>query len=261
MPIGLIAGKGKLPEVFKSSAHRMGIEVISVGVKGITDTQVDELLPLGRLGKLIKLFKKRGIKEIVMLGKFEHKLIYSGLLSFDLKALSVIKRAKDRRPASLIRAFMDLLEEEGFEFIDPKPFLEELLAQEGVMGRKAPKEDAKEDGLFGFLIAKELAELDIGQTVVVKDKAVVAVEAMEGTQETIKRGGKLGGKGTRVVKVARKTQDFRIDVPTVGIDTLKVMKEAKADTLFLEAGKVYILEKEKFIRLADRFGISVVGLC
>ena len=261
MPIGLIAGKGRLPQVFREQAEKAGREVFSVGVKGITDSQVDELLPLGRVGKLVKLFKKRGIREVVMLGKFEHRLIYSELLNLDLKGLLILKRAKDRRPASLIRAFMDALEEEGFEFIDPTPYLKELLAGEGVMGRREPSEEAMEDGIFGFLIAKELAQLDIGQTLVVKNKAVVAVEAMEGTQETIRRGGKIGGKGTRVVKVARKNQDFRIDVPTVGLETLEVMKEVKAEALFLEAGKVYIVDRERFLRTADRLGIPVVGLC
>lgn len=261
MPIGLIAGKGRLPEIFRESVRKSGREVFSVGVKGITDSQVDELLPIGRVGRLIGLFKKKNIREVVMLGKFEHRLIYSSLLNFDLKALSVLGRAKDKRPASLVKAFMEVLEEEGFEFVDPTPYLKELLAAEGVMGKRKPVREAMEDGIFGFSIAKELAELDIGQTVVVKDKAVVAVEAMEGTQDTIRRGGKMGGKGIRIVKVARKTQDFRIDVPAVGIETLEVMKEVNADALFLEAGKVYIIDKEKFLKMADRFGISVIGLC
>ncbi len=261
MPIGLIAGGGKLPQVFRELAQRSGREVYTIGVKGITDIHVDELLPVGKVGRLVKAFKKAGVRELVMLGKFEHRLIYSSLLSFDLKALSVLRRAKDRRPANLIKSFMEVLEEEGFEFIDPRPFLEEIIASEGVMGRREPSEEAMEDGVFGFLIAKELAELDIGQTVVVKDKAVVAVEAMEGTQETIVRGGKLGGKGTRVIKVARKNQDFRIDVPAVGLETLRVIKESGVDALFLEAGKVYILEKERFLKEADRLNIPVVGLC
>ncbi|WP_457601336.1 LpxI family protein [Hydrogenivirga sp.] len=261
MPIGLIAGKGRLPEVFREQVLKSGEDIVVAGVKGITDMEVDELLPVGKVGRLIKLFRKRGVDRVVMLGKFEHRLIYTSLLQFDLKAFSVLKRAKDRRPANIIRAFMQVLEEEGFTFIDPKPYLKPLLAEEGVMGRRSPSEEAMEDGVFGFLIAKEIAELDVGQTVVVKDKAVVAVEAMEGTQETIKRGGKLGGKGTRVVKVARKTQDFRIDVPTVGLETLEVIKEAGVDALFLETGKVYIVDKEKFLLRADRLGLPVVGLC
>ncbi|NPA42060.1 MAG: LpxI family protein [Aquificae bacterium] len=261
MPIGLIAGKGELPKVFREEALKRGEEVITAGIKGITDMEADEIIPLGKVGRLIKVFKKRNVDRIVMLGKFEHRLIYTSLLQLDLKAISILRKSKDRRPASLIKAFMEALEEEGFVFIDPKPYLESILAVEGVMGRRKPSEEAKEDGIFGFLIAKELAEMDIGQTVVVKNKAVVAVEAMEGTQETILRGGKLGGKGVRVVKVARKTQDFRIDVPTVGLQTLEALRQAKADALFLEAGKVYIVQKEKFLRNADRLGISVVGIC
>jgi len=261
MLIGLIAGRGKLPEVFREEARRHGAEVVTVGVKGITDIPADQLFPLGRVGSVIKFFKRRGVSRIVMLGKFEHRLIYSSLLNFDLQALNVLRRAKDRKPASLIRAFMEVFEEEGFEFIDPRPYMKDLLAEEGTMGKREPSPSAMEDGLFGFLIAKEIAEMDIGQTVVVKERAVVAVEAMEGTQATIKRGGELAGKGTRVIKVARKSQDFRIDVPVVGTETLDAMSQVHADALFLEAGKVYVVEKEKFIRYADRLGISVVGLC
>ncbi len=261
MLIGLIAGRGKLPEVFREEARKKGCEVVTAGVKGITDTQADQLFPAGKVGGVMKFFKKRGVSKIVMLGKFEHRLIYSTLLNFDIQALSVLRRAKDRKPASLVRAFMEVFEEEGFEFIDPRPFMESLLVEEGVMGRRKPTAEAEEDGLFGFLIAKEIAELDVGQTVVVKNKAIVAVEAMEGTQATIRRGGELAGKGVRVVKVARKSQDFRIDVPVVGPETLEVMGSVGADALFLEAGKVYVIEKEKFARQADRLGISVVGLC
>lgn len=261
MPIGLIAGGGRLPDVFLRSARRQGEEVVSVGVEGITDISVDELLPLGKVGRLLKFFKRKGVDRVVMLGKFEHRLIYTSLLDFDLKALSVLRKAKDRRAVSLIKAFMELCEEEGFEFIDPRPFLEEILAREGVMGKVTPGKDAMEDGIFGFSIAKELAELDVGQTVVVKDRAVVAVEGMEGTQETIRRGGKLAGRGVRVIKVARKNQDFRVDVPTVGSETLEALREVKADALFLEAGKVYVVDGERFIKRADRLGIGVVGLC
>jgi hypothetical protein len=178
----------------------------------------------------------------------------------DSLALKILKRAKDRRAQSLIRALMDELEEMGFEFIDPKPYLEELLACKGTLNSLEPSSQAMEDGLFGFPIAKEIAQLDVGQTIVVKEGTVVSVEAMEGTQETIYRAGKLAGKGCRVIKVARKNQDFRIDVPTVGLDTLEALRHIKADALFLEAGKVYIVDKDKFLKLADKYKISVVGL-
>ncbi len=260
MLIGLIAGSGKLPEIFKGEAVRRGFKVVSVGVKDITDMKTDEVFPLGKVGSVLKFFKKNRVSSIVMLGKFEHNLLFSNFLNFDMQALSILRRAKDRKPASLIKAFIDFFEEKGFEFIDPSPFLESLLAEEGILNRIKPSEKAFEDGIFGFPLAKDIAEMDIGQTLVVKDKSVVAVEAMEGTQKTIERAGKIAGKGIRVIKVARKKQDFRIDVPAVGLDTLKVMKLAGADALFLEAGKVYIIEKSVFLRQADRYKISVIGL-
>ena len=261
MPIGLIAGKGSLPKVFKESAQKKGERVVTIGIKGITDMEADEIIPVGKVGKLISFFKKHGVDRIVMLGKFEHRLIYTSLLFLDFKAISILRRSRDKRASSLIKAFIQALEEEGFVFIDPRDYLQDILAPEGVLGRHEPSDEAMSDGFFGFPIAKEIAEMDIGQTIVVKDGAVVAVEAMEGTQETILRGGQIAGKGTRIIKVARKSQDFRIDVPTVGVQTLYAMKQVRADTLFLEAGKVYVLEKEEFLRKADRLGISVVGIC
>ena len=261
MPIGLIAGKGSLPKVFRESAQKKGEKVVTIGIKGITEIEADEVISVGKVGKLINLFKKHNVDRIVMLGKFEHRLIYTSLLFLDFKAINILRKTRDRRASSIIKAFMEALEEEGFIFIDPRDYLQDILAPEGTLGRYEPSEEAMKDGLFGFPIAKEVAELDIGQTIVVKDRAVVAVEAMEGTQETILRGGQIGGKGTRVIKVARRSQDFRIDVPTVGVQTLYAMRQVRADVLFLEAGKVYIVEKEEFLRKANRLGISVVGIC
>jgi len=256
----LVAGSGSLPTAFVKKAKELGDEVFVVGVKGITSIEADVYLPLGKVGILVKLLEKHNINKIVLLGKFEHKLLFSHLLTLDSLALKILKRAKDRRAQSLIRALMDELEEMGFEFIDPKPYLEELLAGKGTLNSLEPSSQAMEDGLFGFPIAKEIAQLDVGQTIVVKEGTVVSVEAMEGTQETIYRAGKLAGKGCRVIKVARKSQDFRIDVPTVGLDTLEALRQIKADVIFLEAGKVYIVDKDKFLKLADRYKISVVGL-
>jgi Uncharacterized protein conserved in bacteria len=256
----LVASSGSLPTAFVRKAKELGDEVFVVGVKGITSIEADAYLPLGKVGTLVKLLEKHHINKIVLLGKFEHKLLFSRLLTLDSLALKILKRAKDRRAQSLIRALMDELEKMGFEFIDPKPYLEELLAGKGTLNRLEPSSQAMEDGLFGFPIAKEIAQLDVGQTIVVKEGTVVSVEAMEGTQEAIYRAGKLAGKGCRVIKVARKNQDFRIDVPTVGLDTLEALRHIKADALFLEAGKVYIVDKDKFLKLADKYKISVVGL-
>jgi len=256
----LVAGSGSLPTAFVKRAKELGNEVFVVGVKGITSIEANVYLPLGKVGTLVKLLERHNINKIVLLGKFEHKLLFSHLLTLDSLALKILKRAKDRRAQSLIRALIDELEEMGFEFIDPKPYLEELLAGKGPLNSLEPSSQAMEDGLFGFPIAKEIAQLDVGQTIVVKEGTVVSVEAMEGTQETIYRAGKLAGRGCRVIKVARKNQDFRIDVPTVGLDTLEALRQIKADALFLEAGKVYIVDKDKFLKLADKYKISVVGL-
>jgi len=256
----LVAGSGSLPVAFVKKAKELGDEVFVVGVKGITSIEANAYLPLGKVGTLVKLLEKHHINKIVLLGKFEHKLLFSHLLTLDSLALKILKRAKDRRAQSLIRALMDELEEMGFEFIDPKPYLGELLAGRGTLNSLEPSSQAMEDGLFGFPIAKEIAQLDVGQTIVVKEGTVVSVEAMDGTQEAIYRAGKLAGKGCRVIKVARKNQDFRIDVPTVGLDTLEALRQIKADAIFLEAGKVYIVDKDKFLKLADRYKISVVGL-
>lgn len=260
MKVCLVAGSGSLPTAFVKRAKELGNEVFVVGVKGITSIEANAYLPLGKVGTLVKLLEKHHINKIVLLGKFEHKLLFSHLLTLDSLALKILKRAKDRRAQSLIRALMDELEELGFEFIDPKPYLEELLAGKGTLNSLEPSSQAMEDGLFGFPIAKEIAQLDVGQTIVVKEGTVVSVEAMEGTQEAIYRAGKLAGKGCRVIKVARKNQDFRIDVPTVGLDTLEALRHIKAEALFLEAGKVYIVDKDKFLKLADKYKISVVGL-
>jgi DUF1009 family protein len=256
----LVAGSGSLPTAFVKKAKELGDEVFVVGVKGITSIEANAYLPLGKVGTLVKLLEKHNINKIVLLGKFEHKLLFSHLLTLDSLALKILKRAKDRRAQSLVKALMDELEDMGFEFIDPKPYLEELLAGKGTLNRLEPSSQAMEDGLFGFPIAKQIAQLDVGQTIVVKEKTVVSVEAMEGTQEAIYRAGKLAGKGCRVIKVARKNQDFRIDVPTVGLDTLEALRHIKADALFLEAGKVYIVDKDKFLKHADKYKISVVGL-
>lgn len=260
MKLCLVAGSGSLPTAFVKKAKELGDEVFVVGVKDITSIEANAYLPLGKVGTLVKFLEKHKINKLVLLGKFEHKLLFSHLLTLDSLALKILKRAKDRRAQSLVKALMNELEEMGFEFIDPKPYLEELLAGKGTLNRLEPSSQATEDGLFGFPIAKEIAQLDVGQTIVVKEGTVVSVEAMEGTQEAIYRAGKLAGRGCRVIKVARKNQDFRIDVPTVGLDTLEALRQIKADALFLEAGKVYIVDKDKFLKLADKYKISVVGL-
>lgn len=260
MIVCLIAGAGGLPLVFKKNAEKKGVEVFTVGVKGITSFPTDQTLPMGKVGRLISLLESKGINKVVMLGKFEHNLIFSQLFTLDQLALSILKRAKDKKPQTIVKAIMQEMEKRGFEFIDPKPYLESILSPPGRINQVEACEEAMEDGLWGFTLAKEIASLDIGQTIVVKEKSVVSVEAMEGTQEAIERAGKIAGKNCRVIKVARKTQDFRIDVPTVGPNTVEAIRRIKGDALFLEAGKVYMVEMERTKKLADMYGISLYGL-
>lgn len=257
MKIGLIAGAGELPEIFRKNAIRNGDDVFTIGVNDITTIKSDATLPIGKLSKLVELLKGRNVEEIVMLGKFEHKLSLDPR-DYDIKAISILASLKDRKPSSIVKAFIKFMEEEGFGFLDPKPYLYELLVEkEGLLNDVELDQNVVEDIEFGAEIAKKIADMDIGQTVVVKQKAVVAVEAMEGTDKTILRAFDIAGKGVVVVKSARTNQDFRIDVPTVGIDTLNTLKEVKAKAIAIQKGKVYVLEKEKFIKMANRFGIGV----
>ncbi len=256
----LVAGSGSLPDVFRRSAQSSGLEVLTVGVKGITDIKADEYLPLGSIKRLVQLLERKGIKDIVLLGKFEHRLIFTHLFGLDELALKILRRAKDKKPESIVRALIEELESMSFNFIDPKPYLSSLLVGPGRIGSLEPSQEVLESALFGFPIALEIASMDIGQTVVVKDKAVVSVEAMEGTQEAIERAGRVAGSGCVVIKVARKNQDFRIDVPTVGLKTLEAIKKIKGSALFVQAGKVYLLDKEKMISFADRHSIVLYAL-
>ncbi len=256
--IGLIAGSGSLPGIFKKEAEKRGEKVFAVGIEGITNIHTEERLAFGKVGELIGLFKERGIKRVVMLGKFEHRLVYKNFTDEDAK--SVIAGSSTRKPADLIKSFMLYMEKKGFSFINPKPFLSSILSEKGPMNGVAPGKSAMDDAVFGFPIAKAMANFDVGQTIVLKDKAVVAVEAMEGTQKTIERAGRIAGKGCKVLKVGRDNQDFRVDVPTVGVDTIKVMINVGADVLFLEAGNVYMVDKEKMLDLAEKHGISVYGI-
>jgi len=257
MKIGLIAGAGELPNVFRKNAKQKGNDIFTVGAKDITSIEADVYLPIGKISKLVEILKSNNVKDIVMLGKFEHKLSLDPR-HYDIKAISILTSLKDKKPSSIIRAFMAFMEEEGFSFVDPRDYLEELLIEkEGLLNDVEISHDVLEDIKFGIDIAKKIADMDIGQTVVIKQKAVVAVEAMEGTDKTILRAFEIAGKDIVIVKSARTHQDFRVDVPTVGIDTLNVAKNAKARAIALQKGKMYLVDKEKFLKTANKFNISV----
>ncbi|NPA52721.1 MAG: LpxI family protein [Aquificae bacterium] len=265
MKIGLIAGEGSLPEEFLKSAQKKNIQVVIFGIKGITDPSLGNYgklvwVDFGKLQQLIDSLKKEKIQDLIMLGKIEHKTLLESISEFDQRALMFLSKLQDKRAVPILEGLIKEFEAEGFRFIDPMPFLEDILVKEGVLTKHKPDKKQLKDANFGLKIAKSIAELDIGQTVVVKDQIVIAVEAIEGTDRCILRGGSLGGEGTVVCKVARRNQDMRYDVPVIGIQTLKSMVEAKAKVLAVEAEKTYLIDKENFIKFADKNGITVIGI-
>ncbi len=261
--IGLIAGNGQFPHIFAESARRMGLSVIAIAHEGETATtlsdEVDDILwiRVGQLGKIIAFFKKRGISRAIMAGGIKKTKIFE--MRPDLRALAVLSRIKEKKDDVLLRAFADELEKEKIHVEDSTLYLPKLLAEEGEWTRPLKKEE-KADVEWGWRLAKQVGALDIGQCVVVRKGVILAVEAIEGTDATIRRGGALGREGAVVIKICKPQQDLRFDLPTIGPDTIQSMKEAKASVLAVEAGKTLVLEKAVFLKEARKAGIAVVGI-
>lgn len=246
-------------------AKAKGYSVIAIALEPLADealsSYVDEIkwVNVGKLGKLIDSLKAYHIKEAVMAGKVSKTLLYKSKITPDLRAIKFLFSLKDRKDDSILLALAKELEEEGITLLDITPFSENLLMPEGVLTKDKPTEDEWKDIEFGWKIAKEIGRLDIGQTVVVKNRAVMAVEAIEGTDEAIKRGGTLAGKGAVVVKVSKPDQDMRFDVPLVGLSTLRTMAQAGARVLCVEARKSLVLQKNRLIEESKKAAISIVG--
>lgn len=262
MKIGLIAGWGELPLTFAKNVNQ---DLVIVAIKSSANKEIEKYgktywFSFTEAQKIIDTLKKEGVNKLVMLGRIDHKSILFHFYKFDERAKKFLTSLKDRRAKSILHSIIEELEKEGFEFIDPTPYLSSLLVEEGFLVNPIEDQNLKKDIQFGMKLAKEVAELDIGQTVVVKDGVVIAVEGIEGTDKCILRAGELAGEGTIVCKAARKNQDMRYDVPVIGTLTLESMKKAKAKVLAVESGKTYLLEREKFIKKAKDYGISVVGV-
>jgi DUF1009 family protein len=263
MSLGLLAGSGELPFEFLKKAKEKGEDVIVFALENITESRISEVsqtiwVKPFKFGKFLKDVKKSGISRMAILGKIEHKnaVLLKGL---DVKALSVLLSLKDRKPETIIMKLIDELKKIGVEVIDPTSYLSHLLHPEGVIEGKVSKE-IKEEAEFGMRIAKEVASLDIGQTVVVKDKTIIAVEGIEGTNSCIERGAKLAGKGFIVCKAARKNQDMRIDVPTVGPETVELIGKLGGKALVIEANKTFILNMEETKNRAKRLKVALIAL-
>jgi hypothetical protein len=270
MKLGLIAGNGRFPFLVLDAARSMGHEVTVVAIREEASTDLEAAagtpgpqasvhwISLGQLGGWLKILKQAGVSRAVMAGQVKHTKIFGGIVP-DMTALSVLTRLKSRNTDAIIAAVADVMRQNGVELIDSTALLQPMLASEGVMSRRAPTADEWKDLEFGYRMADAIAGLDIGQTIVVKHQAVVAVEAMEGTDETIARAAHLAGPGVAIVKVAKPGQDMRFDVPVVGLATIEAMRRAGATLLSLDAGQALMFERDAMLAAADEAGIAVVG--
>ncbi len=264
--IGIIAGTGDIPMIIARDARERGFRVISIALENLASHDLnrvsDEIkwINAGKLGELIDTLKKFDVKEAIMAGKVSKTLLYKSKLTPDMRAVKLLFSLKDKSDDSILNAITKELEKEGIHVIDTPTFSPHLLTPEGVLTDDPPTMDEWKDIEFGWRIAKEIGRLDIGQTVVVKGQAVMAVEAIEGTDEAILRGGKLSGEGAVVIKVSKPHQDMRLDVPVIGLDTLKSMVEVGARVIAVEAQRSMIVNREQLIKEAEESGISVVGI-
>jgi len=263
--VGLIAGATQFPLLVAREAKALGYSVVAVGIEGETlpelSREVDEMqvVALGELSRLISVFKTAGVRRAVMAGKVQHASIFRAIKP-DLKLLAVLMKLREKNTDAIIGAVAKVLEDEGITLMDSTVFLKALLAPGGVMTRRRPDSGEMKSIEYGVRVARELTRLDIGQTVVVKDGACVAVEAMEGTDETIRRAHGLCGEGAVVVKLSKPAQDFRFDVPVCGLGTIEAMAATGAKALAIEAGRTLVFDRERVVEEADGCGIAIVGV-
>jgi DUF1009 family protein len=266
--IGLIAGNGRFPFLVLQGARSLGYDVTIVAIKeeassdlegAARDAKADlHWVSLGHLGRCLKILKAAPVSQAVMAGQVKHVKIFSGIVP-DLTLLSVLARLKARNTDALISAVADVMREEGIELLASTAFLAPLMARAGTLTDRAPSDEERGDFEFGYRVADAIAALDVGQTIAVKHKAVVAVEAMEGTDEVIARAGHLAGPGVRIVKVAKPGQDMRFDVPVIGLATIQAMRIAGASALSIDAERTLVLDGEHVFASANEAGIAIAG--
>lgn len=267
MKLGLIAGNRYFPQFFAQNAKKKStVELIGVGFAGITEKSLEDYVDkmywigLGQLGKLIKIFKKEEVKQSVMVGQIPPTLIFKAL-KLDLKGIQFMSKVRSMQSVGVLGAFADELTTEGIEIISSISFLDDHLATPGINGKVKISDQDQMDVEFGTPIAKQIIDLDVGQTIVVKHKSVVAVEALEGTDMTIQRAGELiNKKGGVVFKLAMSHHDLRFDVPVVGSTTIETLKKARMSSLVVSSEKTLFLDKPKVLKLADQAKISIVGV-
>jgi DUF1009 family protein len=269
LKLGIIAGNGRFPFLVLDAARAQGYQVTIVAVKEEAFAELADAaarqpqaelhwVSLGQLGTCIKVLKAAGVTRVVMAGQVKHVKIFSGILP-DLTLLSVLRRLKARNTDALIAAVADVLGDHGITLIDSTELLQPLLAGPGGLTSRELTPEEQADIAFGYRMADAIAALDVGQSVAVKDGAVVAVEAMEGTDEMLRRAGQLAGPGVKLVKVAKPSQDMRFDVPVIGVRTIEVMREIGATALSVDASKTLLVDGQAVVDAANAAGIAIVG--
>jgi UDP-2,3-diacylglucosamine hydrolase len=266
--LGLIAGNGRFPFLVLDAARGAGHDVTVIALKEETSPDLADLasrppaaafhwISIGQLGECISLLKEAGVSQAVMAGQVKHTKLFD--IRPDWTLGRVLMRLATRNTDSIISGVADVLRDANIELIDSTALIAPLLAREGVLTKRAPSEGERSDLDFGCRVADNVAGMDIGQTIAVKSAAVVAVEAMEGTDAVIIRAGQLAGRGVRVIKVAKPNQDMRFDVPVVGVSTIEAMAAVGATALSIDAGKTLMIDGEAVINAADEAGICIVG--
>ncbi|HXD31188.1 MAG TPA: UDP-2,3-diacylglucosamine diphosphatase LpxI [Pyrinomonadaceae bacterium] len=265
MKYGLIAGNGKFPFMVVEGARRAGVSLSVAAIREETDPEIERVaervqwVGIGQLGKMIRFFKDEGVERAVMAGQVKHVQIFSRAIP-DARMLKMLLRLPRRNTDALIGAVADELSSEGIELIDSTYFLRDYLPAAGTLTKRGPDKHERENIDYGLEIAHEIARLDLGQTIVIRAKACVAIEAMEGTDETIRRAGTLAKGRLTVVKVAKPSQDMRFDVPVIGIPTIETMHAAGATCICVTADKTLIFDREETIRLANAKKIAMVAI-
>jgi hypothetical protein len=264
--LGVIAGNGQFPFLVAEEARRQGYRVVIAGLEKEADPKLAlladhfEWVKIGALGSLIRLFKNEKANEAMMAGKVEKVRLFQGNVRPDLAMVKALVKIRDYKDDSLLGAVAGALDKEGIKLLDSTLLLRDALPGPGVLTKKKPGKQDWEDIRFGWQLAKAIAGQDVGQTVAVRKKAVMAVEAIEGTEEAIRRAGKLSGGNMTVVKVAKPKQDMRFDVPAFGMNTIQALIESRAHTFAFEAGKTIFFDRVKVIAEADKHGMILIGV-
>ena len=262
--LGIIAGNGVYPKILADAARKAGVKkIVAAAFTDETNAVIEkfadkvEWLRVGQLGRLLKLFRDNNVHRAIMAGQIAPKNLFD--LRPDVKALVVLAKLKQRNAESIFTAIADELKKEDVDLLPAITFLENDLAKSGLIAGPKLSRSEEEDVDLGWSVAKEIARLDIGQTIIVKNGTVLAVEAFEGTNDAIKRGGALAREGAVMIKVAKPNQDMRFDVPVIGVETIEIASGAKLRVIAVEAGKTLLLERDKVVDLASRAKISILG--